>query len=78
MQMPLAGQNPRCQSLHDRHAACCRQVFGVFMRNWDETEELGNQNCSVERDFQVTVFDSLRFWAHQLDVLYLAQRCLGH
>lgn len=29
------------------------QVFGVFMRNWDETEELGNQNCSVERDFQV-------------------------
>mmetsp|Transcript_18002 Transcript_18002/g.54183 ORF Transcript_18002/g.54183 Transcript_18002/m.54183 type:complete len:541 (+) Transcript_18002:574-2196(+) len=28
------------------------EVFGVFMRNWDETEELGNQNCSVERDFQ--------------------------
>lgn len=28
------------------------QVFGVFMRSWDETEELANSNCSIERDFQ--------------------------
>ena len=28
-------------------------VVGVFMRNWDESEETGNSNCSVERDFQV-------------------------
>lgn len=28
------------------------QVFGVFMRNWDETEELANSNCSIEHDFQ--------------------------
>ena len=27
-------------------------VFGVFMRNWDEREEVGNQNCSVEADFK--------------------------
>eukprot|EP00891_Asterochloris_glomerata_P002901 jgi/Astpho2/2901/Aster-01051 len=26
------------------------ELFGVFMRNWDESEELGNQNCSVEQD----------------------------
>ena len=26
-------------------------VFGVFMRNWDESEEQGNANCSVEADF---------------------------
>lgn len=26
------------------------EVVGVFMRNWDESEETGNQNCSVERD----------------------------
>jgi tRNA-specific 2-thiouridylase len=25
-------------------------VVGVFMRNWDEAEETGNRNCSVERD----------------------------
>ncbi|CAL5219600.1 g1464 [Coccomyxa viridis] len=25
-------------------------VFGVFMRNWDESEEKGNENCSVEAD----------------------------
>jgi tRNA-specific 2-thiouridylase len=25
-------------------------VVGVFMRNWDEAEERGNRNCSVERD----------------------------
>jgi tRNA U34 2-thiouridine synthase MnmA/TrmU len=26
-------------------------VFGVFMRNWDESEEKGNYNCTVEADF---------------------------
>eukprot|EP00887_Chlorella_sp_A99_P008097 scaffold12.g8097.t1 len=26
------------------------EVVGVFMRNWDEGEETGNHNCSVERD----------------------------
>lgn len=26
------------------------ELFGVFMRNWDESEETGNQNCSVEED----------------------------
>ncbi|PRW33801.1 tRNA 2-thiouridine(34) synthase isoform B [Chlorella sorokiniana] len=26
------------------------EVVGVFMRNWDESEETGNQNCSVEKD----------------------------
>ena len=25
-------------------------VVGVFMRNWDEAEETGNRNCSVEKD----------------------------
>jgi tRNA U34 2-thiouridine synthase MnmA/TrmU len=30
------------------------QVLGVFMRNWDEAEERGNENCSVERDRQVS------------------------
>ena len=36
-------------------SACCGavQVLGIFMRNWDEAEERGNQNCSVERDRQV-------------------------
>lgn len=47
----------RCQHARSKlqHAiwSVLRQVFGIFMRNWDETEELGNQNCSVERDFQV-------------------------
>ena len=28
------------------------EVVGVFMRNWDEGEETGNQNCSVERDLR--------------------------
>jgi len=27
-------------------------VVGVFMRNWDEAEETGNQNCSIEEDFK--------------------------
>lgn len=27
-------------------------VVGVFMRNWDESEEMGNQNCSVEQDLR--------------------------
>lgn len=27
-------------------------VTGVFMRNWDEAEEKGNSNCSIEEDFR--------------------------
>lgn len=27
-------------------------VIGIFMRNWDEAEETGNKNCSIEKDFQ--------------------------
>ena len=27
-------------------------VTGVFMRNWDESEEKGNSNCSIEEDFR--------------------------
>jgi tRNA U34 2-thiouridine synthase MnmA/TrmU len=30
---------------------CRHDVFGVFMRNWDESEEKGNDNCTVEADF---------------------------
>ena len=26
------------------------ELLGVFMRNWDEGEETGNRNCSVEED----------------------------
>ena len=26
-------------------------VIGVFMRNWDESEETGNANCTVEADY---------------------------
>lgn len=38
-------------------AACLLQkegynVTGVFMRNWDEAEEKGNSNCSIEEDFR--------------------------
>ena len=28
-------------------------VVGVFMRNWDESEEKSNANCSVEADLKV-------------------------
>jgi len=28
------------------------EVMGVFMRNWDEAEEQGNQNCSLEADYR--------------------------
>ncbi|KAI3426035.1 hypothetical protein D9Q98_008003 [Chlorella vulgaris] len=28
------------------------EVVGVFMRNWDEGEEQGNENCSVEQDLR--------------------------
>lgn len=28
-------------------------VVGVFMRNWDESEEKANANCSVEADLKV-------------------------
>lgn len=47
-------------------ATCCGavQVLGIFMRNWDEAEERGNQNCSVERDRQVGRTHNLR--AHKL------------
>ena len=27
-------------------------VTGVFMRNWDESEERGNSNCTIEEDFR--------------------------
>lgn len=27
-------------------------VVGVFMRNWDEAEETGNRNCSIEADLR--------------------------
>lgn len=27
-------------------------ITGIFMRNWDETEERGNENCSIEADFR--------------------------
>lgn len=30
---------------------CRHDVFGVFMRNWDESEEQSNDNCSIEADF---------------------------
>ena len=32
-------------------AAFRHDVFGVFMRNWDESEETGNANCTVEADY---------------------------
>lgn len=28
------------------------EVTGIFMRNWDEKEEKGNSNCSIEADFR--------------------------
>jgi len=31
---------------------CRHEVMGVFMRNWDEAEEQGNQNCSLEADYR--------------------------
>ena len=31
---------------------CSHDIFGIFMRNWDESEEKGNQNCSVEQDLR--------------------------
>ena len=31
---------------------CRHEVFGVFMRTWDEAEEQGNGNCSVEADLR--------------------------
>lgn len=34
------------------HIACRYELFGIFMRNWDESEETGNQNCSVEEDLR--------------------------
>lgn len=27
-------------------------MFGVFMRNWDETEERGTAGCSAEEDLR--------------------------
>ena len=32
--------------------SCRHDLFGIFTRNWDESEETGNQNCSVEEDYQ--------------------------
>lgn len=44
-------------------------VFGVFMRNWDEAEERGNQNCSVEQDFKdaAAVCKQLNIPLHEVD-----------
>ena len=39
-----------CTGFHCNPLPCRHELFGVFMRNWDESEELGNQNCSVEQD----------------------------
>lgn len=37
----------------DSDSGICRHdIFGIFMRNWDESEEKGNQNCSVEEDLR--------------------------
>jgi hypothetical protein len=45
------------------------QVVGVFMRNWDEQEEVGNENCSVERDRRdaAAVCRQLRIPLHEAD-----------
>lgn len=43
-------------------------LFGIFMRNWDESEETGNQNCSVEEDYQ----DAKRVCEHLSIPLYEA------
>ena len=40
--------NLKACSLH----VCRHELFGVFMRNWDESDEIGNQTCSVEEDQQ--------------------------
>ncbi|KAL4436704.1 hypothetical protein ABPG75_003843 [Micractinium tetrahymenae] len=44
-------------------------VVGVFMRNWDESEETGNQNCSVERDLRdaTAVCRQLGILLHEAD-----------
>ena len=42
--------NWMCTRLSCNPSPCRHELFGVFMRNWDESEELGNQNCSVEQD----------------------------
>ncbi|KAL3152537.1 hypothetical protein ABBQ32_001565 [Trebouxia sp. C0010 RCD-2024] len=44
------------------------ELFGIFMRNWDESEETGNQNCSVEEDHR----DAKRVCSHLGIPLYEA------
>ena len=44
------------------------ELFGIFMRNWDESEETGNQNCSVEEDLR----DAKRVCSHLGIPLYEA------
>lgn len=48
------------------------KVFGIFMRNWDEAEEQGNQNCSVEADFRdaKSVCDQLRMPLYEVDFIH--------
>ena len=48
--------------------SCRHDLFGIFMRNWDESEETGNQNCSVEEDYQ----DAKRVCEHLSIRLYEA------
>lgn len=44
-------------------------MFGIFMRNWDEAEETGNQNCSVEQDLRDAkrVCAALKIPLHEAD-----------
>ena len=48
---------------------CRHDLFGIFMRNWDESEETGNQNCSVEEDHRDAkrVCDHLDIPLHEAD-----------
>lgn len=58
-------------SFQEHHCYCgkCRhELFGIFMRNWDESEETGNQNCSVEEDYR----DAKRVCEHLKIPLYEA------
>lgn len=49
-------------------ARCRYELFGIFMRNWDESEETGNQKCSVEEDHR----DAKRVCSHLGIPLYEA------
>jgi tRNA (5-methylaminomethyl-2-thiouridylate)-methyltransferase len=45
------------------------KVLGIFMRNWDEAEEQGNENCSIEADYRdaKAVCDRLRIPLYEVD-----------